>query len=131
ETSDPAALLAAAARFAPLRGLSVTLPHKEAAARAEGVTLDPLAAAIGAVNTLVRAPGGWSGHNTDALAAEELVGAALRAAGREPGATRAALLGSGGAARAMAHALARLGLPVTVFARDPARGRTLAEAAGG
>lgn len=131
ETRDPAALLAAAARFEPLRGLSVTSPHKEAAARAPGVTLDPLAAAIGAVNTLVRTPGGWSGHNTDALAAEELVRAALSATGRQPAATRAALLGSGGAARAVAHALARLGLPVTVFARDPARGRTLAAAAGG
>ncbi len=131
ETSDPAALLAAAARLEAVRGLSVTLPHKEAAARAPGVTLDPLAAAIGAVNTLVRTPGGWSGHNTDALAAEELVRAALRASGREPAATRAALLGSGGAARAVAHALARLGLAVTVFARDPARGRALAAAVGG
>ncbi len=52
------------------RGLNVTVPHKQAAA-ALCLRLEESAAACGAVNTLIRAPGGepgWVGHNTDAPA---------------------------------------------------------------
>ena len=45
-------------------GANVTVPHKEAAF-ALADTLGPVARATRAVNTLVRTPDGWRGHNTD------------------------------------------------------------------
>jgi shikimate dehydrogenase len=92
-------------------GLNVTVPHKAAAARA-CARVDPTAAAIGAVNTLRRIASGWEGFNTDAPACLSL----LEAAGASPGA-RALVVGAGGAARAVAWALARLGADVTIAAR--------------
>jgi shikimate dehydrogenase len=94
-----------------LRGLNVTVPHKEAAARA-CESLDDVARRCGAVNTLSRTDGGWRGANTDAPATREL----LAAAGVGPGA-RALVLGAGGAARAAAWALAALGAETGVAAR--------------
>jgi len=105
-------------------GLNVTVPHKQAAL-ALCATVDPAAAAAGAVNTLRRAAGGWEGFNTDAPACLAL----LEAAGVGPGA-RALLLGAGGAARAAAWALARSGAALRVAARRPEAARELAEAFG-
>lgn len=79
-------------------GLNVTVPYKsEVIPALEDV--DPLAAAIGAVNTLVSVPGGFKGYNTDmeglyrAMEAE-----GIRIAGEE-----LIVLGAGGAARAVAY----------------------------
>ena len=50
-------------------GLNVTVPHKqEVIGTLESV--DPLAEAIGAVNTLVRTEHGYKGYNTDILGLE-------------------------------------------------------------
>ncbi len=89
-------------------GLNVTVPHKEAVVPLCG-TVDAVAKEFGAVNTLRRTPRGWEGFNTDAPACLAL----LEAAGVGHGA-RALLVGSGGAARAGAWALARLGAMVRV-----------------
>ncbi|MCY3024010.1 MAG: type I 3-dehydroquinate dehydratase, partial [Planctomycetota bacterium] len=52
-----------------LKGLSVTIPHKEAVASL-CTEVDPVAKAVGAVNTLVLRPdGSWYGVNTDVDAA--------------------------------------------------------------
>lgn len=130
ETRDPLALLREAERHPRLRGLAVTLPHKSTLARALpalGGRLAPEAAATGALNTLVRASdGAWEGSNTDALAARALVREWL--AGGSGGA--AAVLGSGGSARALVWALRAEGVAVTVFARREASGRALAEELG-
>lgn len=97
-------------------GLSITMPLKEAAlAVADRAT--PVAAAIGAANTLVRRPDGtWSADNTD-------VGgmvAVLREAGVGAGA-RFTVLGAGGTARAALAAAAALGAgQVQVVARRAA-----------
>lgn len=93
------------------QGLNVTVPHKPRAAGACRA-LDPIAAAVGAANTLRRAADGWEGFNTDAPACRTL----LEAAGVRPGA-RALLLGAGGAARAAAWALVQLGAELRVAAR--------------
>lgn len=107
------------------RGLSVTMPFKaEAARRCRG--LEPLAEAIGAVNTLVASPEGWLGHNTDAAAVIEALGGRLELEG-----ARVALLGAGGAARAAAVALARAGAGVTVLNRTVERAEALAAEVGG
>lgn len=101
------------ARFGPeWAGLSLTMPLKEAALGvAEVVT--PLAAAIGAANTLVRVGSGWCADNTDAPG----MVAALREAGLGT-VDSMAILGAGGTARAALAAARDLGVPrVDVYAR--------------
>ena len=59
------ATVVAALEALDCRGLNVTIPHKQAVA-ALAAELSPLAQRLGAVNTLVRRPGGgWLGTNTD------------------------------------------------------------------
>jgi shikimate dehydrogenase len=83
-----------------MRGVSVTIPHKVAVLRYLD-KIDPTARYIGAVNTIVAANGVLTGYNTDASGALQ----ALRAAGALPEGGRFLLLGSGGAARAIAFGL--------------------------
>lgn len=115
---DPAAALDLAARL-DLRGLSVTLPLKETILP-HCDTLSPDAAAIGAVNTIVRCGGRVHGGNTDWVG--------VRAPLAHLGGTgcRAVVLGAGGAAAAAVYALRDLGMAVTVLARDPAKAGALA-----
>ncbi|HEX7744069.1 MAG TPA: shikimate dehydrogenase, partial [Micromonosporaceae bacterium] len=76
-------------------GLSLTMPLKEAAL-AVAAEVSPVAAAVGAANTLVRRPdGSWYADNTDVEGLTDI----LRAAGVPPGA-RFTVLGAGGTARA-------------------------------
>jgi shikimate dehydrogenase len=94
-------------------GMSLTMPLKEVALVVADA-IDPLAAALGAANTLVRGTGGWTAYNTDAPGmADE-----LRAMGIS-GAERVAVLGGGGTARAALGAAHALGAAVTVFVRRP------------
>jgi len=111
----------AAVRAAPtlgLAGLNVTMPHKADAAAACD-DLAPEAVALGAVNTVVDAGGTLVGHSTD--------GDGFLRALDDDGVTvaeeRVLVLGAGGAARAITHALGRVGAHVTVAARrrDPGR----------
>ncbi|KAL6763450.1 dehydroquinate dehydratase [Haematococcus lacustris] len=75
--------LAAFEHHTDFQGFSVTIPHKEAALQV-CQEVDPVAAQIGAVNTLVRlAGGGFKGYNTDWLAAIEAIEHQL-AAGSPP-----------------------------------------------
>jgi shikimate dehydrogenase len=101
------------------RGLSLTMPLKEVAL-AVADHVDPLARALGAANTLVRGPGGWSAYNTDAPGITD----ALNAAGLES-ARRMAILGGGGTARAALGAAVDLGAEVTVYVRRPEAGEDL------
>ncbi|MBM4123363.1 MAG: shikimate dehydrogenase [Nitrospira sp.] len=87
-----------------LRGFSVTIPHKVAVIPYLD-EVEPTAGLIGSVNTIVVNKGKLTGYNTDAsgaLRALEHAGTSLRG---EP----VLLLGSGGAARAIAFALAMEG----------------------
>ncbi|MER6752645.1 shikimate dehydrogenase [Micromonospora echinofusca] len=97
-------------------GLSVTMPGKEAAL-AVAAEVSPVAAAVGAANTLVRRPdGSWYADNTDVVGMVEV----LTDAGVRSGAT-VTVLGAGGTARAAVAAAGRLGArTVTVVARRPA-----------
>jgi shikimate dehydrogenase len=103
------------------RGLSLTMPLKEAAATL-ATTVDAVAQRAGAVNTLVRrADGGWDATNTDVLGIVRALQPHLRA-----GATRALVLGSGATARSAVLALADLGITtLTVRARDTAKAADL------
>jgi shikimate dehydrogenase len=107
-----------------LAGLSVTMPHKADAAAACD-DLAPEAATLGAVNTVVNADGTLVGHTTDGdgfLRAVDDEG--IEVAGR-----LALVVGAGGAARAITHALGRAGAHVTVAARRPEAARSAASLA--
>lgn len=83
------------------RGASVTIPHKVAAIPFL-THLEGTAQRIGAINTIVAEKGELTGYNTDATGALR----ALRESGVELKSRRIVVLGSGGAARAIAFALA-------------------------
>lgn len=119
------------ARIAELRqpqflGANVTLPHKQAVIPLLD-ELDPLAARIGAVNTIVRQPDGrLLGTNTDApgLLAD------LAAAEWSPSGQEVVILGASGAARAAAFALADAGIAsLTIVNRSLMRAVDLVAAA--
>ena len=117
-----------------LRGLSVTIPHKEHVARwlaRRGDTLSPLAARCGAVNTLVRTPGGrWRGANTDALGVVAAIENAAEPAAGELRGVAVDVLGAGGVARAAVAALVDRGCTVTIYNRSPERAARLADELG-
>lgn len=102
-------------------GFNVTIPHKtDVLAR---VVADETAATIGAVNTVKREDGSWRGTNTDAQGLlDALVYYEIRA-------TQVAVLGSGGAARAVAWALEESGVQPLIVARNLAAAAELGTAA--
>jgi shikimate dehydrogenase len=82
------------------RGASVTIPHKVAAVPFLDM-VEPTARHIGAINTIVATGGALTGYNTDATGAlRALREGAVALKGRH-----VIMLGSGGAARAIAFAL--------------------------
>ena len=88
-------------RALELAGLNVTVPHKQAV-MAYLDEISPEAQAIGAVNTVCNRDGRLSGFNTDAFGIIE----SLKVyGGMDPLPVRVALLGAGGAARAILYAL--------------------------
>jgi len=103
------------------RGCNVTIPHKQAVTPLLD-RIDPVAEAIGAVNTIVPRDGVLIGHNTDAPGFLE----PLRPRLAERHLLRTArILGTGGAARAIAHALWEEGFTLIVAGRDPARAQEI------
>lgn len=123
---DVAAALAGA-RALGLGGLSVTIPHKAAAAEAVD-ELTARARAVGAVNTVVPLGGGrLRGDNTDGAGFI----ASLADEGFDPVGHRCAVVGAGGAARAVVHALAEAGAAeVLVINRSASRAGETAALAG-
>jgi len=105
----------------PLRGLSVTAPHKEAALAVAGAS-SPLADRIGAANTLILGDGVWQAESTD----PEGVVLPIRARGIDVRGKSAAVIGAGGAGRSAAVGLAAAGAHVTLVNRNEARGRLAA-----
>lgn len=103
-------------------GVNVTFPYKE------GVVdllddLAPDASAIGAVNTIVASGARLVGHNTDASGFARAIEPLLATAPRGP----IALIGAGGVGKAIAFALAGLGVAtLRIFDADAARAAQLA-----
>lgn len=109
-----------------IRGFSVTIPLKQSILRQLDLC-DPLAADIGAVNTVsVRSDGSLAGCNTDYVGVLRALASRLSLPG-----SRVLVFGAGGSARAAAFALARAGAVVAVCARREAQARQLARAVGG
>ena len=106
-------------------GLSVTAPFKESIL--DHVRhVDALGRRVGAVNTVRADHDSWVGLNTDVPGFL----APLAARGDVSG-VRSSVLGAGGAARAVAVALASRGAEVTVCARRPERAAVVARLVGG
>jgi 3-dehydroquinate dehydratase / shikimate dehydrogenase len=109
-----------------IAGFSITLPHKQAILRHLD-DCDPMAAAIGAVNTVVvRGDGKLYGYNTDYVGVLRALERRIPLRG-----SRALIFGAGGAARAVAFALAESGASVCVCARRAQAAKALARAVGG
>lgn len=125
----PPELVAAAVercRLPDCVGMNVTVPHKQAVMPLLD-DLDPRAARIGAVNTVVNRDGRLTGHNTDAaglIRALDDLGFIRRDA-------RVAILGAGGVARAAAFALAWEGVgDLLILARRREQAGALAASIG-
>lgn len=103
------------------RGCNVTMPHKQAVI-AHLDRLDPLAARIGAVNTIVPEDGALVGYNTDAPGFLEPLRPLLA---QTHYFRMARVLGTGGAARAIVAALAGENMVIVLAGRDPAKARAL------
>jgi 3-dehydroquinate dehydratase / shikimate dehydrogenase len=109
-----------------VQGFSVTIPHKEHILRHLD-DCDPLAAKIGAVNTVVvRGGGKLYGYNTDYVGVLRTLQTLIPLQ-----TSRVLIAGAGGAARAVAFALAQAGAAVCVWARRIDKARLLARAVGG
>jgi len=101
----PECLEVALAGFAAIGvvGFNVTIPHKQAILPLL-TEVSTVAAAVGAVNTVLRKDGGWLGTNTDV---EGFVAPLL--GDRDWRGTVAVVLGNGGAARAVVAGCSQLG----------------------
>jgi shikimate dehydrogenase len=103
-------------------GVNVTFPYKEAVVP----LLDDMSAPardIGAVNTVVVRDGRLIGHNTDATGFERAIVDVIASANRE----KVALIGAGGVGKAIAFALANLGVvELGIFDADRAKSEALA-----
>lgn len=105
------------------RGVNLTIPLKE---RAAGIvdSLTPQAKRTRAVNTVTFDRGRMQGHNTDG---EGFLRSLKLELGFVPRKARAVMLGAGGAARAVAFALADAGASeILILNRTPSRARALA-----
>ncbi|WP_380873101.1 shikimate dehydrogenase (NADP(+)) [Sphingomonas sp. DBB INV C78] len=104
------------------RGCNVTVPHKQAVIPFLD-RIDPVAAKIGAVNTIVARDGALIGHNSDAAGFLEPLQPSLNDRHLY---RMARILGAGGAAKAVAHALSSHGFTLVIAARNLAQAEALA-----
>jgi shikimate dehydrogenase len=104
-------------------GANVTVPHKQAVMRYMD-ELSEAARITGAVNTIHIKAGKFYGLNTDASGFLN----ALKEAGHDPRGLRVAVLGAGGAARAVVYALARAeAASITILNRTAKRAAFLVD----
>jgi 3-dehydroquinate dehydratase/shikimate dehydrogenase len=114
------------------RGFSITTPHKQNAleyVKAKGGFVEPLAKRIGAVNTILADPhGALSAYNTDYSGALDAIKSKLSTPKRKVKLKDlpVAIVGAGGAARAIVAALRDAGAKITIYNRTIERGRALA-----
>jgi 3-dehydroquinate dehydratase/shikimate dehydrogenase len=103
-----------------IKGASVTIPFKVSMFdRMDEVYA--VARRIGAINTMRSVDGRWIGGNTDAAAFLSPLQDRIDLKG-----VRVAVIGAGGAARAVAVALSSSQALVTIYARNPAKARDVA-----
>jgi quinate/shikimate dehydrogenase (NAD+) len=119
---DELKLLLEGVRRLGFSGINVTFPYKEAVMELLDA-LSPGATGVGAVNTVVVRDGRLTGHNTDTTGFARAVKTLVEGSGRGP----VAVIGTGGVGKAIAFALAGLGVSeIRIFDTDPAKAEHLA-----
>jgi 3-dehydroquinate dehydratase/shikimate dehydrogenase len=115
-----------------IRGLSVTIPHKEAVIR-KLTKIEAAVQGIGAANTIVFDGPTLTGYNTDYRAAMDSLDRAMLSPSYERGPIEGKtvlVLGAGGAARAMVYGLAKRNAKVVIASRTSSRAEQLSEQIG-
>ncbi len=112
-----------------LRGLSVTIPHKQNALAYVGAeNCDELGVRIGAINTIrIDSTGRLRGWNTDYSGAIDALCDAMGIARVDLKGRSVAVLGAGGAGRAIVAALVHYGAKVVIYNRTLQKAEKLAE----
>ena len=123
ETEDLAGALQGM-RALGIRGFGVSMPFKIDIIPLLD-ELSPIAAKIGAVNTVVNDDGKLIGHNTDCVGAARALAEETKIDG-----AKILLLGAGGAAKAVAHGLIERGAQLTICNRSGGKGVLLAKEVG-
>ncbi len=101
----------------PIQGLTVVSPHKEAALVAAEMH-SPMVRKAGSSNVFLRRDGRWEAHTTDP---DSIAGINRKYSNGSR--CKAAVIGCGGAGRAVAAALQQAGAEVTLVNRGPERGQ--------
>lgn len=107
-----------------VKGVSVTIPHKVSIMPFLD-KLDPGAQKIGAVNTIVNKNGKLTGYNSDSIGAVAALEEKTEIAGK-----KTAILGAGGAARAIGFGVQEKGGRVIIINRTIEKGKQLAHDLG-
>jgi shikimate dehydrogenase len=107
-----------------IRGASITIPHKVAVMEYLD-EVDPMAANIGAVNTIFNTDGILHGYNSDCEGAVKALSEKTAIKGKD-----VAVIGAGGGARALGFGLKQKGGIVTIINRTNSRGEKLARDLG-
>jgi len=110
------------AKALDIRGLNVTMPHKNAVMQYLD-EIDPTARAIGAVNTILNDKGRLKGYNTDGIGALK----ALKENGISLNGKKLLLLGAGGAGKAIAFHAAQEVEELKILNRTKQKAKNLAE----
>ncbi|RLG13338.1 MAG: shikimate dehydrogenase [Candidatus Nanohalarchaeota archaeon] len=112
-------------RALDVRGFNVTIPYKVDVLKYLD-EVDGLAKMIGAVNTVVNDDGMLTGYNTDCSGAVDALVSKVKLKGRT-----VAVIGAGGAGRAVAFGVAEMGAHVLVVNRTLSRGEGLVSSVNG
>ena len=107
-------------RASAIRGISCTMPHKQLIGPFLD-EIDPIAQKIGAVNTVVKREGKLYGYNTDWFGTVGPLQKTIQLEG-----SKVAVIGAGGAARAMVYGLTRAGAKVTIYNRTMSKAQAIA-----
>lgn len=113
-----------AVRIFNIRGLTCTVPHKMEVMKYLD-EIDPVAQKIGAVNTVVNDNGFLKGYNTDWLGTVIPLEQKTTLEGK-----KIAIVGAGGAARAMAYGVVEKGAHLTIYNRTKEKAEELASEVG-
>ncbi|MFQ5713658.1 MAG: shikimate dehydrogenase [Candidatus Scalinduaceae bacterium] len=111
------------------QGFSVTIPHKESILPFLD-DIDYVAGKIGAINTVVNQDGRLTGHNTDCMAAVKGLENGLEGNKGTLKDKKVAIIGAGGAARAIAFGLKEKGCDITIYNRTLERAKKLSDDVG-
>ncbi|MDF1593436.1 MAG: shikimate dehydrogenase [Desulfobacterales bacterium] len=114
-----------AVRAMDMKGISVTIPHKIAVMNLLD-EIDDQSRRIGAVNTVINREGRLRGYNSDGQGAVRALMEKTKVSGAE-----IAVIGAGGAARAIGFGLIDQGARVTIINRGTEKGEGLAKDLGG